>query len=379
MISSREAVMKKTTIPVGWTKRLLFGNKTMKVWLCNEMTLGIVAAPDFRMVGLDYPVGENNEHLYGGGPIIGGVVNGQRRVSAAYWEGTQEFDPELKDTARDRIWMSTATTDTALNPNIFGYYKRQMGMKGIDDDHDGKIDEDELDGLDNDGDWNPLTDDIGADGLPDSLETGCLGAYDPVKNPDPAFDNYNRLKIDLCHTDATGGNPHMDDKISIPRKTDCPITESRMLMKILALFPIMIYIFARQIRLKTPSVGSLKPLGIKICAKAYAFEDTAYAAFLPFTYYFINVGKNVIKDVYLGWDADMDLGSLSDPNYVLHDYCAYIPELHTGYTHNSIDRGSTPLGVTILGASKSLDSLNFVFNGGRAVTRRKQIPCNTAG
>ena len=36
----------------------------MKVWLNNEMILGIQAAPDFRMIGLDYPVGASNEHLY---------------------------------------------------------------------------------------------------------------------------------------------------------------------------------------------------------------------------------------------------------------------------------------------------------------------------
>jgi hypothetical protein len=34
-------------------------------------------------------------------------------------------------------------------------------------------------------------DDVGADGIPDEKEVGLLGAYDPVKNPDPAGDNYH--------------------------------------------------------------------------------------------------------------------------------------------------------------------------------------------
>jgi hypothetical protein len=34
-------------------------------------------------------------------------------------------------------------------------------------------------------------DDVGADGVPDEGETGPLGAYDPVKNPDPAGDNFH--------------------------------------------------------------------------------------------------------------------------------------------------------------------------------------------
>jgi len=36
--------------------------------------------------------------------------------------------------------------------------------------------------------------DVGSDGIPDEDETGPLGAYDPVTNPDPAGDNYHYLR-----------------------------------------------------------------------------------------------------------------------------------------------------------------------------------------
>jgi hypothetical protein len=43
---------------------------------------------------------------------------------------------------------------------------------GIDDDGDGMIDERQDDGIDNDGDWNPLTDDVGIDGIPNTGDEG---------------------------------------------------------------------------------------------------------------------------------------------------------------------------------------------------------------
>jgi hypothetical protein len=54
----------------------------------------------------------------------------------------------------------------------------------------------------NDGYWNIATDDLGKDGLSDAQETGCTGSYDPVTNPDPAFDNLDATKQDLCPPDS---------------------------------------------------------------------------------------------------------------------------------------------------------------------------------
>lgn len=62
-----------------------------------------------------------------------------------------------------------------------------------------------------DGNWNVATDDLGADGLNDNQETGCLGDYDPVSNPDPAFDNYDPAKVDRCQPDS--GNFMSDPSI----------------------------------------------------------------------------------------------------------------------------------------------------------------------
>src|SRR3989442_311009 len=60
---------------VAWAKRIRQGFG-MPVWMSNEMIMGNQAATGVSDVGLDFPAGSNNEHLFGGGPIIGGIVDG---------------------------------------------------------------------------------------------------------------------------------------------------------------------------------------------------------------------------------------------------------------------------------------------------------------
>lgn len=59
-------------------------------------------------------------------------------------------------------------------------------IDGLDNDNDGLVDESRSDGIDNDGDWNPETDDVGADGI---AETNDEGEGDGVPTPgEPNFD-----------------------------------------------------------------------------------------------------------------------------------------------------------------------------------------------
>ena len=76
--------------------------------------------------------------------------------------------------------------------------------EGIDEDIDEMIDERRDDGIDNDGDWNILTDDVGLDGVPD---TGDEGEGDGVPTsgagtPFPGEPNID--KTDVAETDQLG-------------------------------------------------------------------------------------------------------------------------------------------------------------------------------
>lgn len=332
----------------------------MKVWMNNELRFGIDVAPSLSEIGLEYPAGSGNEHLYVGGPIVAGIVNGNKQVSPAWWFGSQEFIPELKDTARNPFWITSAA-DSSVDSSRVGFYKASMNRREYDDDGDGKVDEDELDGDDNDGDWVEATDDVGRDGIPDTLEHGCNGGYNAALNPDPAEDNFDPAKVDPCHpgpggalsrkgdrslyTERNGipdhGEPHVDEDFGAVSDNDvyCTVTDT----------------------FSYPPLSFHVPLGIKVFQKSYAWKGDYADGILPFDYTIVNVGRNVIDGVYLGWLGDLDVGPVSYPNYYGFDYAAYLPELHTAFMHNAAVRGSTPLGVTILSTSKPLPQLNFTF------------------
>src|SRR5260221_8066089 len=105
---------------VSWAKHVLQGFN-MRIWLSNQIAFGVEAwDPDFVPpgdcgvgIGLEYPAGSCVEHMYGGGPWIGGLIDGVRRVDESYNgdDARHEFEPERTDTARDRIWFTHAGSE----------------------------------------------------------------------------------------------------------------------------------------------------------------------------------------------------------------------------------------------------------------------------
>jgi len=366
-----------TEIGVSWAKHALQGYN-MRIWLSNQIAFGIQAWDPFAVppsgncgetgIGLEYPVGGCVEHMYGGGPWIGGIVDGVRRADEGYNgdDARKEFLPERQDTARDKIWHTHAGLETYDRNGYSGYYYNhaiQVNRRGCDDDGDGRVDEDELDGQDNDGDWNPLTDDLGADGLPDSLEYSCDGkGYNPVTNPDPAYDNYDRFAFDKCHTDANGNYVRKSDKNLYTQNNGIPDHgEPHVDEDYGAVSDNDLYMAATDTFKSFLGLPDHVPMGIKVFMKSYAWQGDFADGVLPFDYFFINIGKKIIKEVYVGFFCDMDVGPINVSGYFGHDYACYIPNLRTAYIHDAVDRGSTPMGLTVLNTPRPLDSLNYYF------------------
>ncbi len=373
--TNKSAIPTNGTSSATWAKKVLQGY-SLKVWLSNQMTIGIQAWDPYPVpptgcsvgVGMEYPAGSCVEHLYGAGPWFGGLVNGVRHVDQGYNgdNGLKEFLPEEKDTARDKIWRTNSGPEI-YHPNgdgYSGYYYNHgilVNRRNVDDDGDGRIDEDELDGQDNDGDWNPLSDDLGADGLPDSLEVSCTGKrYDPVTNPDPAFDNYDPFAYDSCHpvssvyytksdknkyTQNNGipdhGEPHVDEDYGAVSDND-------------------IYLAATDTFTSVVVPGHF-PMGIKLFQKSYAWHESFGDGIIPMDYLFVNVGHNTIDSIYIGMFADFDVGPVSVSGFYRDNYACYNPDLLCGYVGNSKDSGSTPGGITLLGTSRPLTALQYVW------------------
>ncbi len=367
----------KAAAGVNWAKHFQQGY-SLKVWLSNQMAMGIEAWDPYSVppnecsdpgIGMEYPAGNCVEHLYGAAPMIGGIINGTRYVTEGYNgdDARMEFLPEKQDTARDKIWKTHAGQEE-YHPNGDGYcgyyYNRgqSVNRRGCDDDGDGKVDEDDLDGQDNDGDWNPLTDDLGADGLPDSMEVSCDGKrYSAVTNPDPAYDNYDPAGFDKCRLDASGNYLRKRDKNKYTQNNGLPDHgEPHVDEDFAALSDQDVYIAATD-TFKSYSVPGHFPMGIKLFQKTYAWQGNFADGIIPMDYYFVNIGRNIIREVYVGFFADFDVGPVTVTSYPGNDYACYFPDLRCAYIHNAVDRGSTPAGIVVLGTPKPLDSLKYVW------------------
>jgi hypothetical protein len=112
----------------------------------------------------------------------------------------------------------------------------------------------------------------------------------------------------------------------------------------------------------TPVISGHIPIGVKVTQKSYAWQPViSTEAFIIQEYDIQNVGNKIWQDASAGFLVDMDIGPISVSNYSGHNYAAFDAVTKTAFMHNAIDRGSTPLGVALLGTSMPLDSVHLVF------------------
>lgn len=332
----------------------------VNVWMSNRGGLGLNADGSAGTspyvadggLGLEYPAKSGIEHLFGSGVWFGAYVDtgrGAQRVigtTVAYegWSG-----PHFE------MFGNPNGADSFYRANRYEYNGRNRAR--FDDDGDGKIDEDELDGHDNDGDWNPLTDDLGIDCLPDSLEVGCMGEYDPIRNPDPAFDNWDSTAVNRC----LPGHPFKSDRLKYTQNNGYPNTgEPNVDEDYAAISEGDTYVGYTDTA-RVPVVAGHVPLGLKVWQRAYSWKTRIKEPILPFEFYYINVGNKILDSVWVGYFADCDVGPHTVSGYYQRNSSGYLLDVRTAYIVNLTDRPSTPIGLTVLKTPKSLDSIKYTF------------------
>lgn len=338
----------------------------LRVWLGTNATMGEGAFTDFNppgQVGCEYPVNSRIEHLYGAGLWVGAAIDtgspAQRiyAVTTGYDWGSQGPRHEMYGHQAYRDTFFRTAAGATGEPN----------RRGVDDDGDGKADEDELDGYDNDHDWVAASDDVGADGIPDSLEAGCTGSYDRSANPDPAFDNLESLNLDLCRYDGAGNHPRKNNREIYTERNGLPDHgEPHVDEDYAAVSESDVYVGYRDL-FQDPPVSGHTPLGISVFQKSYAWRDAVKEPFIIFEYLIANTGSRRLDSVEVGFFVDPLVGPVDLAEITDHKYVGYIPELRTGYANNAFDRPSTPIGVTVLGTPRPLDSLRYTFLWNRFV------------
>jgi hypothetical protein len=255
-------------------------------------------------VGLEYPVGSSMEHLRVAGLWVGAIVRtptGYRQVV------TTTMAPGFVTETLGHILPSdsfyTATIDD----------KQAPWQRNFDDDGDGRVDEDQPDGIDNDGDW-----DINGDDL-----------------------NHNRL--------PDHGEPHVDEDGAAISEHDLYVTYRDS-------FP-------------RPKIIAHYPLELRIWQKSYSWTRLVREPILPFEYEIVYRGSRTLDSVYLGFYTKLFLGPYYPVNvlavrsvnrkYIL----GFDPPTQTMFAAAILLTGVSPppLGVTLLGTSKPLSSLKISY------------------
>ncbi|MCL5027756.1 MAG: hypothetical protein M1480_01915 [Bacteroidetes bacterium] len=127
------------------------------------------------------------------------------------------------------FWNTTGTGQRGVKTGYIGCkFLESPGNPndGIDNDGDGIIDERQDDGIDNDHDWNPLTDDVGIDGIPntgdqgegDGVPTAGIrlpdGSLDPLHPGEPNFELTDLDEADQIGLTSFNSWVWASDKIS---------------------------------------------------------------------------------------------------------------------------------------------------------------------
>jgi hypothetical protein len=111
---------------------------------------------------------------------------------------------------------------------------------------------------------------------------------------------------------------------------------------------------------KNPVPGHV-PFNLRVVQRSFVWEDPYADAILIIEYSFINEGNKPLDSAYIGFFFEADVGPRNSPNYWTRNFTGYYPSSRTAYIHNPADRGSTPIGATLLQTPKPLDSLIYTF------------------
>jgi len=306
------------------------------------------AVPGFK--GFEYPINSGSDFLFSSGLWVGAIVNGVRQVStcsdgdngtAEFWPvhiGTVPFDRQ----ARNSDWYVTSK-----NFDSFGGYSYAWGAKGIDDDGDWNPDTDDLDhngkpsvnydkghgliGYDDDGDglidedsvafvdgvWIDI--DVDSDG--NVSDTGPSGdanhdgncSYDPEPHmdEDPAGD----ISHDYLDNDFDGlvdmDDPDYDGDMVVGSNDDDGdglMDEDGVARGVQEYYCVM------QDNIELTYVGNPEteghtPLNILALQRTYAFPEAYASEFILLDYRIRNIGPLPLENVYIAMFSDPDIAA----------------------------------------------------------------------
>ena len=111
------------------------------------------------------------------------------------------------------------------------------------------------------------------------------------------------------------------------------------------------------------------PLGLKVIQRTLSWKTSYFDEVIIIKYQIINLKLKPIRDVYVGFFMDMDVGPIkiqkekfnASRNFWEDNYTGFIDSLFLAYVDNPIDKPSTPLAFSIIDCNYSIKNLKKSF------------------
>ncbi|MBU0692700.1 hypothetical protein KKC97_08990 [bacterium] len=347
------------------------------------------ATPGFK--GFEFPINSGSDFLFSAGVWIGADVNGQKFVTTATDgdNGTGELYPvhigatPFANAGTDPDWFITSKAFDAFNDRFY-----VMGAKDIDDDGDWDIAADDLDedgkpsknwdggrgliNFDDDNDGEVDEDGVeGPDSAPEFDDNGdgnCNYDPEPHIDEDPAGD----ISADYVDNDYDGfvdlEDPDLDGDCCpglLDDDGDGLSDEDGVARGVQEYFAVL-QDDIEDTYVSSPD-GPHNPLNIIVSQRTYAFPEEYAADFILLDYRIRNVGPLPLKNVYIAMFSDPDIGAQGEGGDAasLDDFNYYDPArlMMVQYDDPNDDDGAGPgvFAIRVVKTPSALEDLRVTF------------------
>ncbi|MBU1706972.1 T9SS type A sorting domain-containing protein [bacterium] len=317
--------------------------------------------------GFEFPINSGSNFIFSAGIWVGAIVNEQRLVSTVTDgdNGTCEFWPiHIGTYPSENVQPSFG--DWYLSSTRFDTFSERYLVCG---------------GMqrDNDGDWNPSSDDLNGDGRPspnwdgDSLDANGDGnfCYDPEPHIDE--DPVGDISHDYLDNDFDGlvdlNDSDFDGDLvpgSLDDDGDGLLDEdgnARGVQEFICVYQDSIL---RQ-HVRSPDVDSHTPLDIEVVQRSFAWPEERAQDIILMEFLVRNVGTSTLEELYLAFFADLDIGAAGEGGNAasLDDY-NYFDASHKMMVqydnpHDYDGWGPGALGIQVVKTPLPWEDLRFTF------------------
>ncbi|MBM4166025.1 MAG: hypothetical protein FJ218_03785 [Ignavibacteria bacterium] len=109
------------------------------------------------------------------------------------------------------------------------------------------------------------------------------------------------------------------------------------------------------------NVANHLPLNVEVVQKSFSWMNDYAGAIVPIDLTIYNKSTRLIKDAYVGYFIDTDIGIPTETGFYNRNFSGYVNNLRLAYAHNPITRGATPIGCVYISSPKVTNNVRFTY------------------